>query len=389
MKHLHMQALNGSAQIITKTGGEDDPAGIVNKALEDLTRTVDERLKAVEAKAGSDKLEDRLKALETKANRPDGGFGGSGHDDISEERKAFAAYLTRGDAMPSEERKALTVSSDPGGGYLAPAEMANEFIRDLYEFSPVRSVATVSSTGGASVIYPKRTGITNATWGGETQEQQESQPGFGQAEIPVKELKTYVDVSNQLLADSAGQAEAEVNLALSEDFGVKEGAAFVNGNGVLQPEGFMTNADIRPLANGHAANIDPAALIALLYSLPATYRNRGVWAMNGTTLGRLRTLKDGDGRFLWQSSYQEGQPETLLGRPVVEMTDMPGIEENAFPIIYGDFSAYRIVDRIGLSVLVNPYLLATSGLTRIHATRRVGGKVLQAARFRKLKMATK
>lgn len=69
------------------------------------------------------------------------------------------------------------------------------------------------------------------------------------------------------------------------------------------------------------------------------------------------------------------------------MIDMPDIANGSFPIIYGDWSGYRIVDRVGLSILVNPYLLATNGITRIHATRRVGGGVLQAAKFRKLKMS--
>ena len=125
-----------------------------------------------------------------------------------------------------------------------------------------------------------------------------------------------------------------------------------------------------------------------MYALPATYRNRGAWAMNGTALAAIRKLKDTAGQYLWQPSLQAGQPETILGRPVVEMVDMPDVEADAFPIIYGDFSAYRIVDRLAMSVLVNPYLLATKGVTRIHATRRVGGRVIQAARFRKLKMAT-
>ena len=110
--------------------------------------------------------------------------------------------------------------------------------------------------------------------------------------------------------------------------------------------------------------------------------------MNGTTLATVRKLKDGQGNYLWQPSYQAGQPETLLGRPVVEMLDMADVASGAFPIIYGDFSGYRIVDRLALSILVNPYLLATNGTTRIHATRRVGGGVLQPAKFKKLKMAT-
>lgn len=332
------------------------------------------------------KLVERLDKLEAKANRP-----ATGKEDPvepSEERKAFAAYLRGGNNAPADELKVLTVSSDPQGGYLAPAEMSTEFIRDLVEFSPVRTVASVRSTGAPSVIYPKRTGITNAKWKGETQTQEASEPSFGQAELVVKEVNTFVDVSNQLLADSAGQAEAEVRLALAEDFGQKEGAAFVNGNGVLEPEGIITNAEIAETLNGHATNLSADALITLLYALPAQYRNSGAWGLNGTTLATIRKLKDGQGNYLWQPSYQAGQPETILGRPVVEMIDMPDVASGTFPIIYGDWSGYRIVDRVGLSILVNPYLRATEGITRIHATRRVAGGVIQAAKFRKLKMAT-
>jgi HK97 family phage major capsid protein/HK97 family phage prohead protease len=329
-------------------------------------------------------LRSTVEELEVRSQRP-----GRQTEQPSEERAAFGTYLRFGNGAPAEQIRALTVSSDPNGGYLAPAEMSTEFLRDLVEFSPVRSVASVRSTSAPSVSYPKRTSGTNAKWKGETQAQEESTISFGQAEIPVHEINTYVDISNQLLADSAGQAEAEVRMALAEDFGKKEGAAFVNGDGVLSPKGFMSETSIAHTLNGHATNLSAEALITLMYAQPASYRSTGVWAMNGTTLGIARKLKDpGTGSFLWQPSFQAGQPETLLGRPVIEMVDMPDVADGAFPIAYGDFQAYRIVDRVGLSVLVNPYLLATNGVTRIHATRRVGGGVLQAARFRKLKMAT-
>ena len=361
----------------------------VNPTTEDTT-TPEQRGQAapaaevVELRSQIAELRSTVEELEVRSQRP-----GRQTEQPSEQRTAFGVYLRHGNGTPPEQLRALTVSSDPNGGYLAPAEMSTEFLRDLVEFSPVRSVASVRSTGSPSVMYPKRTSGTNAKWKGEGQAQEESTVGFGQAEIEVKEVNTYVDISNQLLADSAGQAEAEVRLALAEDFGKKEGAAFVNGDGVLAPKGFMSETDIQHTLNGHATNLSADALITLLYAMPASYRQRGAWAMNGTTLGVARKLKDpGTGSFLWQPSFQAGQPETLLGRPVVEMPDMPDVESGAFPIIYGDFSAYRIVDRVGLSILVNPYLLATNGITRIHATRRVGGGVLQAARFRKLKMAT-
>lgn len=384
MRHLKTKELLGSTALTLK--GEDaNPGDIVTKAIEDLTKTVDERLGEVEKKADTSKIVDRLDKLEAKANRPEGG---TSEDETTEEHKAFAAYLRYGSNAPAADLKALTVSSDPQGGYFAPAEMSSEFIRDLVEFSPVRTVASVRQTGAPSVIYPKRTGITNAKWKGENETQEASEPGFGQAELVLKEINTFVDISNQLLADSAGQAETEVRTALAEDFGQKEGLAFVEGDGVLEPEGFMTHDGIEETLNGHATNLSADQLIKLLYAQPAMYRNSGAWVMNGTTLGIVRMLKDGQGNFLWQPSYAAGQPETILGRPVVEMVDMPDLASGTYPIIYGDWSGYRIVDRVGLSTLVNPYIRATEGITRIHATRRVTGGVLQAAKFRKLKMAT-
>ncbi|MFG1298121.1 phage major capsid protein [Xanthobacter variabilis] len=385
----------------------EDPASVVTAALdafkgEVITRLdkVEARLEKVEAGQGGGAeapkgdapasetkvLGTRLDKIEARLNRPAGG--GRPGSEPTLERKAFGAYLRAGAAAPAEDLKALTVSSDPQGGYLAPAELSSEFIRDLVEFSPIRALASVRATAAPSVVYPKRTGITNAKWKGETQASEASEPGFGQIEIPVKEVNTYVDISNSLLADSAGQADAEVRLALAEDFGQKEGAAFVGGDGVLEPMGLLSDPSVASLANGHATNLSADALISLMYALPATYRQRGTWLVSGTTLAAIRKLKDGQNNYLWQPSYQAGQPETILGRPVAEAVDMPEVEEDGFPVLFGDFAtAFRIVDRVGLSILVNPYIRATEGVTRIHATRRVGAAVVQPKALRKLKMA--
>ena len=113
-----------------------------------------------------------------------------------------------------------------------------------------------------------------------------------------------------------------------------------------------------------------------------------VAAVNGYALGGGCELAlAADVRIAGERSVL-GQPETLLGKRVIEMVDLDDVADGNFPIIFGDWSAYRIVDRLALSVLSDPYTQARKGVTRMHATRRVGGRVLQAARFRKLKMAT-
>ena len=379
------------ARVTSTKGAETKDMTDTTTAAAPETKAADVDVSAIVTKAlepVSKGFTDRLDKIEAKMNRP----AGSKEDKAapSEEQKSFHTYLRVGQNGIGElERKTLVVSVDTQGGYLAPPEFSNEFLRDLVEVSPIRSVAGVRSTSSPSVIYPKRTGITNAKWKGELQAQEASEPSFGQLEIPVRELNTYVDISNQLLADSAGQAEAEIRLALVDDFAKKEGLAFISGDGVLAPTGLLTDPGIAYTANGHATNLSADALVTLMYAIPAAYRARGTWLMNGGALATIRKLKDGQGNYLWQPSYQAGQPEMILGRPVVEAVDMPAVAADAFPVMFGDFgTGYRIVDRVGMSILSNPYLLATNGITRLHATRRVGGAVVMASALRKLKMAT-
>src|SRR5690606_3246170 len=107
-------------------------------------------------------LTTKLAEVETKLARP--AIVTNKDGEPTAERKAFASYLRHGKEAGADELKTLTVSSDPQGGYLAPAEMSTEFIRNLVEFSPIREYATVRTTGAPSVSYPKRNSVTNAKW---------------------------------------------------------------------------------------------------------------------------------------------------------------------------------------------------------------------------------
>ena len=327
-----------------------------------------------------DKVIARLDKLEAKGNRPQ--ITGPANPVMgSEEVKSFTAYLSTG------EKKSLTTANDTSDHILAPEDVQSEFIRNLVEFSPVRSIADVRTTARGSVILPKRTGSTNAIWVDETTARTGSEPAFGQSKIAINEIATYVDVSLQLAEDS-DNVLSEVNLALAEDFAQKENLAYVNGDTALEPAGFMADADVAGTVATSNSAIDPDELIALMYALPATYRNKGSWVMNAQTLAAIRTLKDGHGNYLWQPSYQAGQPETILGRPVVKAVDMPDVAADAEPVIFGDFKrGYRIYDRLSLAILSDPYTQRINGLVRYHARRRTGAGVVMSAAFRKLKMA--
>lgn len=369
--------------------GDVDPAALVQKALDDLQKTVDERIKAVEGKGIDPKLQERLDKLEAKLNRP-----GLSAEDVKAatalERKAFEGFLRRGrESLTAEEVKTLRVSDDTQGGYLAQEEFVAQVDKNIVQFSPVRAAARVGLTSSGSVVIPRRTGRPTASWVGDTETRTETESTYGQAEVPIDEMACFVDVSNKLIEDAAVDVVAEVAFDVAEEFGRAEGQAFVSGNGTKKPLGFMADPNLAYTPAGHATLIQADGLIDLFYALAPFYRQRGVFMCNGSTLAAIRKLKDSQGRYLWEPGLAVGSPETILGRPVVETVDMDSIAGNACPVAFGDFSSgFRIYDRVGLSILRDPYTQATQGLTRFHARKRVGARLVRPEAIRKLKIAT-
>jgi HK97 family phage major capsid protein len=177
----------------------------------------------------------------------------------------------------------------------------------------------------------------------------------------------------------------------AESFGKTEGLAFVKGTGTGQPKGIMVASGIIEVKTGNASAFpasNPAdVLIAAYHKIATTYAQRGVWLMNRNTMAVVRTWKDADGRYLLLDPISAGAPSTILGRPVVEMLDLDDIGAGLYPILFGDMSGYRIVDRIGLSTLRDPFSLATTGQVRFNARKRVGADLTHPDRFVKIKVS--
>jgi HK97 family phage major capsid protein len=358
----------------------------LRSAAEQHRSQLDERLTTEVRTIG-----DRIGALETRLNRP--GAGHTGGNDADAETRAFLDYARRGIVSADLERRALDSGNASTGGYTVPENFVAELLRNIVQFSPIRSAARVMSIGSAGVKLPKRVGTMSAAWVDEGAESDETSPTFGQVSVSAFEARCFTDISNQLLEDSALDLSAELAFDAAEEFGRLEGAAFIKGTGVGQPSGILADAAITTGAKvtGAAATLGTAPadlLIDMFYSLKAFYRANATWGMNGTTLAAIRKLKDSTGQFLWQPSIQAGQPETLLGRPIMELPDMDDVAAGKFPIVLGDFGqGYRIVDRIALSALRDPFTQAVNSQTRFHWRRRVGGAVVKAEAIKALKVS--
>lgn len=379
-------------------GGNDHQSGDaaeIRQAVEEFTSAADQRFGSIDTTLTE--LRQRLDRTDAVLRRPGAGAEPPQRQQASEiETRAFTHFLRQGrEALSADEVRSLRVSDDTAGGYLAPDQFVTEILRNVVQFSPVRSIARVAPTSAGAVLLPKRTGGMTAKWVGETQPRPETTVTFGQNRYEVRELACWVDVSNAMLEDSAFDVAAELSFDFAEEFGRAEGAAFVNGDGALKPAGFMQDTGVGYVPSGNASGFGTGAaaadsLLDLYHAIPSAYRANATWGMNSNTLAQVRKFKDAQGNYMLTTAGLSGAlATTLLGRPVVEMPDMPDIAAGSFPIVFGDFSnGYRIFDRVALSVLRDPYSQATNGMTRFHGRRRVAGGVAKAEALRKLKIAT-
>jgi len=353
------------------------------------------------AKLAASEAKTAVEDLEAKFNRQGlGGLGLAKKTDVNQWARAVVDAHTKGIVNLTQDQqkalsdvvaeyKSLSVSNDTTGGYLAPSDYVKEIIKTVTEISPARSLARVRSTGAKSILLPKRTGQFAAVWTAEQGTRAETAGlNWGMLEIHAHEMYALIDISEQNLEDSAFNLESEISFEATEQFAVAEGTAFVSGNGVGKPEGFMTNADVGSVNSGSAAVITADSLFTLKHSIKTAYARNANWALNRTTLGSVRKLKDGQGQYLWQSGIAAGKPNTLDGDPYVEVPDMPSEGANAYPVAYGDFKrGYTLVDRVAMSMLRDPYTQAASGNIRFLFRRRVGGMVVMPEAIRKLKCA--
>ena len=343
-----------------------------------------------------DEVKARVDRIGRAAQRPALGSG----DSAPAEVKGFVdGYLRRG-AVHEIKSISGTVPSD--GGYAVPRQIDAMIARELTDISPIRAIAQVVQTGTPGYRKLISTGGTASGWASEIGERDETDtPTFAEIAPPTGDLYANPAASQSMLDDAAFDLESWLASEIAMEFARAEGAAFVNGSGTNQPRGFLkattsTLGDgsrafgsVQYIGTGSATGLgdDPdLTLIDLVHTLKAGHRQGAAFVMNSATLAEVRKLKTVDGAFLWQPGLVEGQPDRLLGYPVVEAEDMPDIAGGAYPIAFGNFRhGYLIAERSATQVLRDPF--TNKPFVHFYATKRVGGQVLDSNAIKLLKIA--
>lgn len=406
------------------------------KAVGDLAEKVEKLNAALDAKTVQlDRIETALKRTPTGTEAEKAA--------VSEKvlRSAFRQWMSKGDRDTSlsdaimatfekhpemkaqyfeahPETKALAVNDDTAGGYMVHADLTGRIVKRVFETSPIRSYAAVASISTDALEGPKDFDQGTATWVAEAgSRSQTATPKIGMWRIPTHELYAQPAATQKLLDDAAWDPETWLAAKIADKFARTENAAFVNGDGVGKPRGFLVEALISDAANASASydlyNQDnkigyiptgvsgafpnaPASasdgavanpIIDLIYALKTNYRDMAgtAFAMHRTSYAAVRKLRDNFGNYLWQPGFN-GQPATLFGYPIAEFNDMPAIGANSLSIAFANWrEAYQIVDRIGIRVLRDPY--TAKPFVLFYTTKRTGGATLNFEAIKLLKFS--
>ncbi len=387
--------------------------------FEQFREANDDRLAEIEKRMSADVLSiekvDRINAavdeqkrqfdnLLLKSKRP--ALGSSQFTSIAqmEHKAGFTNYMRSGDEgnLRALEEKALSYGSNPDGGYLVPDETAAEIGRRLSIVSPIRSIAGVRQVSAS--IYKKPFAQTGPAvgWVSETALRPETNsPSLAELQFPTMELYAMPAATPTLLEDAAVDVDQWIAEEVETAFAEQEGAAFINGDGINKPKGFLSEpmVDESVWAWGNLGyiptGVDAAfpvsdssdVLMDIIYGLKAGYRQNAHFVMNRKTQAEIRKLKDANGNYLWQAPANAGMSASLMGFPLVEAEDMPDIASNSAAIAFGDFRrGYLIVDRTGVRVLRDPY--SAKPYVLFYTTKRVGGGIQDFDAIKMLKFGT-
>ncbi len=403
----------------TKAASDDVSAAFEDfaRAFEAFKETNDERLGEIETRLSADGLTEekltridqalddakrRLDRLTLDRARPPLGGDAPRDPALGEHKAAFQAYMRTGEAagLRRLEEKALSAGSGPDGGYLVPATVEREVLRRLAAASPIRAIASVRVISGGQYKRAFSTAGAASGWVGETAARpQTASPTLAELSFPAMELYAMPAATQSLLDDAVVDVDQWIAEEVETAFAEQEGAAFVNGDGVNKPKGFLASTMVANsawdwgklgyLVTGGAtfpASNPSDILVELIYALKAGYRQNAAFVMNRKTQALIRKFKDSGGAYLWQPPASAGAPATLMGFPVVEAEDMPDVGANAFALAFGDFKrGYLVVDRAGVRVLRDPY--SAKPYVLFYTTKRVGGGVQDYDAIKLLKFA--
>lgn len=300
--------------------------------------------------------------------------------------------------MYSDQFMTRTAMSLTGanGGYLVPFTLdPTVSITNSGVIDPIRKIASQ-----VSIVTDDWNGVTsagvNAEWLAENTQAADATPTFSQPTITPRKAAAWVFGSYEVLADSA--FASELSRLLGDARSRLEAAAFATGNtGATQPRGIVAAVAAVTASIVSSATIS-SFVIGDVFRVSDAITPRASsnisWLASKPIINKIRQFDTTGGSAFW-ANLGAGVPPQLLGDPIYECSSMGTVVTTSANILLaGDFREYKIVDRVGMTVVHLPVVLSTNanrptGAAGWFAYWRVGADIAGTAdSFRLLQLHT-
>ena len=245
---------------------------------------------------------------------------------------------------------------DADGGYLVPEEYDHRLIDVLTEENIMRGIATKITTSGEHKINIAATKPA-ASWIEEGEALSFGDATFEQKILDAHKLHVAIKITEELLYDNAFGLENYIITEFGKALANAEEDAFLNGDGVGKPTGIFDKTKGGESIGTLTAALKSDDILDLIYKLKRPYRKNASFIMNDATLAQIRKLKDNNGQYLWQPSYQANEPDKILGYNIRTSAFAP-----TDAIAFGDYKYYNIGDRGSRSFKQLNELFAGNGM---------------------------
>jgi HK97 family phage major capsid protein len=373
-----------------------DAAPATGLTAEDQTK-YDKMEQEVDKLTAAINREEKLATVETVLrNQRDNAYrpaGGEGEVERPRNTKAFKeafwAYIRKGlNGVFPEMRNALEIGTPAEGGYIVPESFATAIIQALVALDPIRAAAQTIVTA-SDRHFPLETGKGTFGYIDEEGQYQKSDPALGRVTIGAFKSGGIILVSEELLQDTFVDLPAYLVDVASRRYNDLEAAKFCLGTGTAQPQGlfFVPSVGGINLAGvTGAVSATPVItgdnLIDTFHALGQAYRRRASWLTSDTMIKMVRKLKNTvTGDYIWMPGLTAGQPDTILGRPVLVSEGAPVPAVDIKSIMLGDFSRYLITERLGLQVQRLSELYAENGQIGFKFTKRNDARLVDPRAF--------
>ena len=241
-------------------------------------------------------------------------------------------------------------------------------------------VTILTTNSGESLQIPRSATYTSPAIIGEGTAITESDPTFASfVTLGAFKYAATFQLSREVVEDSGIDLLDFVARQAAVGMGTAVNAGLTVGTGTVQPSGLMVGAGTGVTGGTGVAGVPTYEnLVDLVYSVNSSYRRRGAsFQMRASTVAAVRKIKDTSGSYIWQPSFQTGQPDTLLGYVVNENPDVVATGTSANSVVFGDMaSGYYVRQVRGIDFAQDSSFAFASDLITFRVTWRGDGAVV-------------